>query len=88
MFFLATEIKRKMNPKMDPCDNFYEFVCGNFTKNAIIPDDQPLLTEFSLIEKKIKKELKRSLENNVTEGDPQALKILQSYYVTCMNEGN
>lgn len=37
---LASEMLKGMNRNVDPCDNFYEFVCGNFIKETVIPDDK------------------------------------------------
>lgn len=32
-------IKNSINESVDPCENFYEFSCGNWIANNKIPDD-------------------------------------------------
>ena len=34
----------------DPCEDFYQFSCGNYMKEAIIPEDKKKLTSFSPLE--------------------------------------
>jgi membrane metallo-endopeptidase-like protein 1 len=45
----AATILAKMDKTVDPCDDFYKFVCGSFIKNAVIPDEKAVLTSFSLL---------------------------------------
>ena len=41
---------KNMDLEVDPCEDFYRYSCGNYMKEAIIPDDQKKLTSFSPLE--------------------------------------
>ena len=38
-----------MNMDVDPCDDFYEFACGNYIERTVIPDNQPMQSMFSAL---------------------------------------
>ena len=38
-----------MNTDVDPCDDFYEFACGNYIERTVIPDNQPMQSMFSAV---------------------------------------
>jgi predicted metalloendopeptidase len=38
-----------MDETVDPCENFFEFTCGNFLKTQRIQDDQNRISEFSIL---------------------------------------
>ena len=37
--FAAASLLRQLNPAIDPCEDFYGFVCDNYIRNNVIPDD-------------------------------------------------
>lgn len=47
--FKASSILENIDESVDPCENFFEFSCGNFVKNQRIQDDQTKISEFSIL---------------------------------------
>lgn len=43
----AARILTAMDQTVNPCDDFFEFACGNWNKINIIPDDRALYNTFS-----------------------------------------
>ena len=41
---------KNLDLNTDPCEDFYQFSCGNYMKEAIIPEDKKKLTSFSPLE--------------------------------------
>jgi predicted metalloendopeptidase len=76
-----------VDPKADPCTDFYAFACGGFTKTATIPPDRSSWGAIEIVVKDSEDFLHTVLEEaaRAKAGDPVADK-LGGYYAACMDE--
>lgn len=62
LFWLQYEIMHdiagNMDPKVDPCVDFYSFACGNFKNRYVLSDDEYYLDPYSSTDHMIATELK------------------------------
>ena len=75
-----------MDAEIDPCENFYEFACGNFIKNTVIPDDQPSIDTFSMIDDDLQLQLRTSIEEEIQPNESKPFKLAKALYKSCMNK--
>ena len=57
VIFLANMLRANMNMSVDPCEDFYEYSCGKFIANSVIPEDQSSIVSFYIIEKQVQQNL-------------------------------
>ena len=75
-----------MNQDVDPCDNFYTFVCGNFIKETNIPDASNIIDTFSIAQTIISTEMFSEVIAEIEPTELDAFKKTKTYYRNCMNE--
>ncbi|KAL7291511.1 hypothetical protein TKK_0014771 [Trichogramma kaykai] len=81
----ASVMLSNMDRTVDPCDDFYEFACGNFIRNTMIPDDQQSVDMFTSIDDDLQRQLRASLEA-VTDKDIKPFRLANAFYQSCMNQ--
>jgi len=91
----SARILSSMDPEADPCTDFYQFTCGNWMNENVIPDDKTRISTFDSIFKKNINVLRNALEGeykpneNFTEVnqnyDKATFQQLKNIYNTCIN---
>lgn len=75
-----------LNQSVDPCTDFYEFVCGKYLHGTNISDDKASGTLFSKLQSKVSEQLVEILIEQSKPDEPRAIRLSKQLTKTCMNE--
>ncbi|XP_023343178.1 neprilysin-2 isoform X2 [Eurytemora carolleeae] len=84
----AATVLEMIDMKVDPCDNFYDFACGNFLKETTIPDHKSETGSFQMLADKHNERLRKLFETSPSANEPKIFESVRNYYKSCLDQDN
>lgn len=81
----AARIVQYMDPKAEPCDDFYQFACGNFDKVHTIPPGQTRTSNFNVLQETLYSRLIRLYSVGIKANENKAFKQAKNFYKSCLD---
>ena len=74
-----------MNRAAKPCEDFFEFACGSWNRDHVIPEDRSSVSTFETLGDQLILILKQLLEDPINERDNDATVKAKNFYKSCMD---
>ncbi|GAB6032160.1 NEDD8 protease Nep2 [Chamberlinius hualienensis] len=81
----ASQIYKKLDMSVHPCQDFYRFACGSFLANNVVPDDEIMKSTLQIIQEEIYTIVKRLIEN-FSPNDTAPIIKAKKLYNSCLSE--
>lgn len=83
---VAAALKQNMNESIDPCEDFFQYSCGNWIKNNPIPPSEIRISNFDKLAKENGQKLAFLLLENDDLPSGHAVRKAKDYFKSCMAE--
>nr|XP_034338182.1 neprilysin-1-like [Crassostrea gigas] len=81
----ASNLINSIDPKADPCNDFYQFACGKWRKKQVIPEYDSITGVTHKLNDELDIILKHLLERNIEDSDIEAVRNAKRYYQSCVD---
>lgn len=75
-----------IDEEIDPCNNFYEFSCGKYIRNTLIPDDKIAMMSFVHVQDKVLDQLRIILNEKSKPNESKAFTMAKTFNTACMDQ--
>ncbi|KAL4221616.1 Membrane metallo-endopeptidase-like 1 [Mactra antiquata] len=81
----AAQLIGSMDSEIDPCDDFFQFACGNWNRKNLIPEDRTSYNTFEKLSDELTLTLRALLEDAPNDYDSNATLKAKVLYQSCTN---
>lgn len=74
-----------MDLSVDPCDDFYQFTCGNFIKDSI--HNKNIINQFEFVMASAKNKIKMILNERIQPDEQKPFRMVKLLFRSCMDIG-
>ncbi|XP_023211933.1 neprilysin-1-like isoform X2 [Centruroides sculpturatus] len=83
---IEEELMSSINRSIDPCDDFYSYVCSGWIKSNPLPATESSWNSFDVVEHRVNDQLKKILQEMTTSENAMDIKV-RDLYTGCINQG-
>lgn len=81
----AAKVFENLDESVDPCDDFYEFACGKFLRETVIPDEQIAVMSFVTVHDKVQEQLRTIINEEPSANDSRPFATAKAFNKACMD---
>ena len=85
---MGRTLKASLNESVDPCDDFYEFVCGGWIDDHVIPDKSQEINPLTEMQGIIVEKVREAIRKESSKDDPHVVTFARDLYKSCVDKGN